>query len=220
LLAHLYNKGAICGITAMGLLKASVLGLLSTVDALSRPCSESFNHMLADENYKYMNKTFQQWCRVRVENKLAGCCELVDFAKGKADLCVDKCEVSCEHTPMHQICNKHFGTACKVKRAPFFTNVSTFEVTETFCLPQQCVNKDDVSSFLLHYHIYYLSTRYQQWQKDYEHGELVCPDDTEMLVLIIVSTVVGFALLVWAICYLRRPPPQKGQTMIEANPRK
>lgn len=201
----------------MALLKASALVLLGTlVDALSRQCSESFNAMLQDPNYKYMNKTFQQWCRVRVENKIAGCCELVDFAQGKADLCVAKCQVSCEHRPFEQLCNTWFGTACKVRRAPFYTNVSTFEVTETFCLPKEC--QEDKGEFLTHYHIYYESQRYSQWQKDYEHGEMICPDNTEMLVLIVVSSLIGFGLAVWLLVYLRRPPPQKGATLVEATP--
>lgn len=203
----------------MALLKASVLAFFGTsVDALSRPCSESFNGMLGDTNYRYMNKTFQQWCRVRVENKLAGCCEIVDFAQGKADTCAEKCKVSCEHRPFEQLCNTWFGTACKVKRAPFHSNVSTFEITETFCLPKECVNDDDVDSFLMHYHIYYLNQRYSQWQKDYEHGTIECPQYTELLILIVVSSLVGFFLAVWLLVYLRRPPPQKGATMVEAMP--
>jgi hypothetical protein len=203
----------------MALFRASVLALLGgLVNALSRPCSEAFNNMLQDTNYKYMNKTFQQWCRVRVENKLAGCCSLVDFAAGKAEGCANKCKVSCEHRPFEHLCNTWFGTACRVTRAPFYSNVSSFEITETFCLPRDCENDDDKSGFLMHYHIYYLLSRYSQWQKDYEHGTLECPSNTEMLILMLAGALLGFLGAVWLLIYLRRPPPQKGATLVEATP--
>lgn len=188
--------------------------LLTGAQALSDTCRVSFKNMNADKNYMLMNTTMMAYCRVRVENKLAGCCDLLEFQRGKAEGCATTCGVSCEHRPMEQLCNQHFGLACKVKRQPFFEHVPSFEVIETFCTPKDCLNPGDLSSILLHFDVNYKKSR-SGWRRDYEHALLECPDGLAELIGIVLAVLVGFFGMIALAIFLFKPPPNKGQPVID-----
>merc|ERR1719401_2790353 len=107
-----------------------------------------------------MNMTMMKWCRIKVENKMSVCCDNAEFAKGTADSCKEDCKADCVHVKMQEMCDKYFGKACTFERK-LFANLSGFTVDETFCVPKECDNSNDLknNALVLWYHNGYLNRR-------------------------------------------------------------
>ncbi|CAE7665212.1 unnamed protein product [Symbiodinium sp. CCMP2456] len=85
----------------------------------SQQCRIDLEDMLRDPNWDYVNNSATRWCRLRLENEMAGCCRVANFAEGKGEDC-SNCVANCLHQNMVTLCNQNFGQACIVKRKPFF----------------------------------------------------------------------------------------------------
>merc|ERR1719215_536845 len=138
------------------------------------------------------------WCRIRLENRMSTCCTNAEFAKGMADSCSD-CVADCVFSKMEGLCNAHFGKACKLTRKPFSRNNVSMQVVETFCVPEDCNNAEDLKNNLLvkWFDAQYRLERQTLWMYDYGDSEdLVCPT---MTVTIIVSVIVAVILVIVSI---------------------
>ncbi|CAE7320810.1 unnamed protein product [Symbiodinium sp. KB8] len=85
----------------------------------SQQCRIDLEDMLRDPNWDYVNNSATRWCRLRLENEMASCCRVANFAEGKGEDC-SNCVANCLHQNMITLCNQNFGQACIVKRKPFF----------------------------------------------------------------------------------------------------
>lgn len=180
-------------------------------------CRVSLQNMLYNDDWRFMNDTMTKWCRIRVENKMSTCCTNAEFAKGKADSCSD-CKADCVFTRMAALCNEHFGKACVLTRKPFSKNNVSFEVAETFCVPTDCDNAEDLGDNLLirWYDAQYRYERSALWMKDYADAEDIkagCPNST---VAIIIGVVVGIIVVVLSIplgLFLFKAPKERGRVL-------
>lgn len=141
----------------------------------SGDCRSSLDAMTKDINWQTANTTFTRWCRVKAENVMARCCNVADFAKGRGEGCND-CAVNCVHAPFINLCNDHFGTACTIKRKPFYrSGAPELEISETFCVPEECNNHYDRAALMPWYSATYKPRR-AGWHRDYdESSEPDCP---------------------------------------------
>jgi len=171
-------------------------------------------NMLDDDNWKFMNNSASRWCRVIVENKMSSCCSNAEFAKGKADNCPD-CIADCMHDHFISFCNKYFGKACLVKRKPFHQNGVSLTVHESFCIPEDCDNSEDLSrSAIMKWYAWHYRARRYHWMADYDEAEIECPNN---VALIVFSVLGGFALVLAAIpvgLFLFRAPKERGRTLV------
>jgi len=178
-------------------------------------CRVSLQNMLYNKDWRFMNDTMSRWCRIKVENKMSTCCTNAEFAKGTANKCTD-CVADCIHSKMTDLCNAHFGRACILTRKPFSKNNITMAVQETFCVPKECDNAEDLKSNLLikWFDAQYRYERTQLWMVDYSDAEpLACPT---MVVVIIVSVVIAIIVIIVSIplsIFLFKAPKERGRVM-------
>jgi len=150
-----------------------------------------------------------------LENRMSTCCTNSEFAKGKADSCSD-CYAMCMFEKMQTLCDAHFGKACTLTRKPFSKNNVTMAVVETFCVPKDCNNAEDLKNNLLvkWYDAQYRYERKQLWMYDYSDAEdLKCP--TQM-VTIIVSVIGGCIAIILGIpvsIILFKAPKERGRVL-------
>lgn len=149
---------------------------------------------------------------------MASCCLGAEFAKGKADSCND-CEADCSFTKMTELCNAHFGKACLLRRRPFSKNNITMAVVETFCVPKDCDNSQDLKNNLLvkWYDAQYRQDRKVLWLYDYSDADpLECPTMTvTIIVAVLVSIVVAIVSIPVAI-FLFKAPKERGRVLRSA----
>lgn len=178
-------------------------------------CMVSLQNMLFNDDFMFMNDTFTRWCRIRTENKMSTCCENAEFAKGKADSCSD-CVADCIFTRMIDLCNGYFGKACTIQRKPFSANNVTFSVRETFCVPSDCDNAEDLTNNLLikWYDAQYKYERTSIWMVDYSDSlDIECPTATVTIIIAVVVTVIlGIASVPLAIL-LFKAPKERGRVL-------
>jgi len=179
-------------------------------------CGKEYVGMYFNPNYQEMNRTVMKNCRVRVENKLQGCCDAVRFKEwgenplATKDEIVDKCskcEVDCTHYYFAQFCNQFFGQACVVKRQPL--SDLDFHILETFCIPNACLNDHDIKGVLSFFDIRYRRVR-SGWRYNFkqEGAELICPDGTMETVFIAVGAFVFVIGMILLILFLFKPPAE------------
>merc|ERR1719498_213110 len=118
---------------------------------------------------------------------------------------------------MIDLCNANFGKACTITRAPFSANGVTFQIQETFCVPADCDNSDDLAENLVvkWFDAQYRYQRTSVWQKDYGNleGDMVCPSAT---VIIIVSVLVAIVVILVSIpvaIFLFKAPKERGRVL-------
>lgn len=180
-------------------------------------CSKSFVQMYYNKDFQEMNTTVLKNCRVRVENKLQGCCETVRFKewadknseatpKDIVENCASKCSVNCEHFHFAQFCNAYFGRSCTLSRFPM--KDLDFEILETFCIPEDCDNDKDRADVVAYFHLRWLRNR-RGWRYNYENGELHCDDGSAEKALIAVGAVVAALMAVMLGLFLFKPPAEK-----------
>lgn len=181
--------------------------------SVSQACGLSLDAMLADTNYQRMNETFTRWCRVKLESDMALCCsDVADFERGYGEGCQGGCMAQCLHHQYKHFCNEWFGTACVVTRVPF-SDVDIFQVEETFCVPNDCLNGNDQNGLMTWYSASYESLR-AGWHEDYTAATLSCPSPvgTVLTAFAIIFLVLGFCFLTY--WFVFRAPPVKGSTMV------
>jgi len=193
--------------------------IASAAFATTMQCRVSLQNMLNNEDWMFMNASMMSWCRIRLENRMSTCCTNAEFAKGMADSCKKDCIADCAFSKMEGLCNAHFGKACKLTRNPFSRNNVTMAVTETFCVPADCNNPEDLKDNLLikWFDAQYRLERQTLWMYDYgDTKPLECPT---MMVTIIISVVVAIILVILAIpvsIILFKAPKERGRVLQSA----
>lgn len=179
-------------------------------------CEKEYISMFYNPQYQEMNQTVMKNCRVRVENKLQGCCNTVRFKEwGEKSMALKDeivegcsgCSVSCEHFYFAQFCDQFFGQACKVKRKPL--SDLDFEIIETFCIPQACLNDHDRKGILSFFDIRYRRLR-SGWRYNFRENdaELICPDGMMENILIAGGALVFVIFMIFLILFLFKPPAE------------
>jgi hypothetical protein len=181
-------------------------------------CRVSLQNMIFDENWMIMNQTFTNWCRMKAENKMATCCTNAEWSKGRADACdADDCIADCIFTRMIEMCDAHFGKACTIIRVPFSANGVSFKIQETFCVPADCDNSDDLADNLLikWYDAQYKYQRTSVWQKDYGNldEDMVCPSATVLIIVSVVVSIVVILLSIPVAIFLFKAPKERGRVL-------
>lgn len=179
----------------------------------SKACSTKLDSMLVDPNWVLLNNSAVRWCRVRLENEMARCCRLADFARGRGEGCTN-CAADCQHQPFIDLCNKYFGRACTVKRKPFFkSGAPELVVAESFCLPDTCDNDVDRDLMVLWFGTGYRGQR-NGWHLDYDQAVLECESRAVTAIIAIVVSLVGVALAIPCSIFLFKAPRQRGRTLV------
>eukprot|EP00931_Biecheleriopsis_adriatica_P068906 TRINITY_DN42803_c0_g1_i1.p1 TRINITY_DN42803_c0_g1~~TRINITY_DN42803_c0_g1_i1.p1 ORF type:complete len:262 (+),score=44.28 TRINITY_DN42803_c0_g1_i1:52-786(+) len=197
---------------------APLLGLLASAAeerrlTTSTQCRTSLDLMLKDPNWKYVNNSATRWCRLRLENEMASCCTVANFAEGKAEGCSD-CLAHCMHQNMIDLCVNHFGAACAVRRKPFFkTGAADLEVLESFCVPHECNNVPDRDALITWFAALYVGKR-NGWHLDYDEARLECPSDAIAVLIGLAVAVVACLLGIPCGWFLLWAPKEKGLTLI------
>jgi hypothetical protein len=118
---------------------------------------------------------------------------------------------------MKSFCASYFGRACTISRKPFYQNNVTFVVDETFCIPEECDNSDDLDSgYLLRwYDVAFKSRRYgQNYRYSYtEISDISCPSATVLIILICVIIVVLAIICVPIAWYVFIAPKERGRVL-------
>lgn len=175
--------------------------------------------MLYNEDWRFMNDTASRWCRIVVENKMSTCCTNAEFAKGMADSCSGDCVADCIHTKMTALCNEHFGTACILTRRPFTANEVKMTVRETFCVPKDCDNPQDLESNLVvkWFDAQYAYERTTLWMFDYSDTDpLECPSMAYLIIIIVVTTIIVVIISIPLGIFLFKAPKERGRVMRSA----
>jgi len=179
----------------------------------SQQCREDLDDMLRDPNWGYVNNSATRWCRLRLENEMAGCCRVANFAEGKGEDCSD-CVANCLHQNMITLCNQNFGQACIVKRKPFFrTGAADVEVQETFCVPTGCNNGADRDALIAWYAAIYVGSR-NGWHLDYDEAVLECPSGVVTAIIVTVVVIVCIVACIPISIFLFKAPKERGRTLI------
>lgn len=169
--------------------------------------------MINNPNWQLMNNSAMRWCRVRLENEMANCCQLADFVTGRGEGCTD-CMADCVHRHFDDLCNRHFGQACLVERFPFdLTGAPEVQVTESFCVPEACNNRVDRDALLAFYDSEYQDVRVG-WLLNYNKGTLTCPGNELFVAVIVVVCVLlccGSIPICWFVCVA---PRERGKTLV------
>lgn len=179
-------------------------------------CQVSLEAMINNEDWRFMNDTFSSWCRIRAENKMSTCCTNAEFAKGMADSCEKPCQADCVFTTMIDFCNAHFGKACTVIRKPFSGNNVSFEIAETYCIPTDCDNSEDLNNNLL---IKYYDKRFRYdrasiWMKDYSDTKpLECPSSTVVIIVSVLLSVIAIIVSIPLAIFLFKAPKERGRVL-------
>lgn len=178
-------------------------------------CRVSLQNMIYNEDWRFMNNTQMRWCRIRLENRMSTCCNNAEFAKGTADGC-NNCKADCVHTKMASLCNSHFGKACTLTRKPFSKNNISMQVAETFCVPKECDNSEDLSNNLLvkWFDAQYRYERTTLWMYDYSDAEdLACPSMLIVVILSIIGAIIVGIISIPVGIFLFRAPKERGRVL-------
>jgi len=192
--------------------------MASAAFTTSMQCMVSLRNMIYNEDWRFLNNTHMRWCRVVLENKMSTCCQMAEFAKGMADSCSD-CKADCVHTQMTDMCNSHFGKACKLTRKPFSKNNISMQVTETFCVPSACDNPDDLKNNLLvkWFDAQYRYERTALWMYDYaDSEELECPSMLVTVILSVVGAILAIIIAIPLFIFLFKAPKERGRVLKSA----
>jgi hypothetical protein len=186
-------------------------------------CRVGLQNMLYNEDWRFMNDTASRWCRIRLENKMATCCENAEFAKGKAK-CGD-CTADCWHTKMADLCNSVFGKACTLTRQPFARFNVTMQVQETFCVPSECDNAEDLANNLL---IKWYDAQYREertsytelpedtihWLENYgDAAPIACPTQTFIIILSVAISIIVITISIPLGIFLFKAPKERGRVL-------
>jgi len=120
---------------------------------------------------------------------------------------------------MTSLCNSHFGKACKLTRSPFTKNNITMQVTETFCVPKDCDNSEDLANNLLvkWFDAQYRTDRTQDpknWMYDYSDAEdLDCPSMVLIITLSVVGAIILSILFIPVGVFLFKAPKERGRVL-------
>jgi len=178
-------------------------------------CRVSLQNMIYNDDWRFMNDSASRWCRVKLENRMSTCCTNAEFAKGKADSCSD-CSADCANSKMVTLCNGHFGKACSLTRKPFAKNNISMKVTETFCVPKDCDNSEDLKNNLLikWFDAQYRSERTTLWMYDYGDTEtLSCPSAALEIALGIIGAVIIMIISIPVGIFLFKAPKERGRVL-------
>jgi len=185
-------------------------------------CRTALNSMLEDSNWRFMNNSLVRWCRMRLENEMARCCTIADFANGRGQGCGD-CLADCVHQHFDDLCNKEFGKACVVVRKPFAATSLIVDgreqgtpdlvVRESFCVPRACDNNADKDALIPWYGTLYVSLL-NGWHGDYDEATLECPSNVMTVLLLVIAGLVLFAAAVPISIMLFTAPKERGRTLI------
>lgn len=189
--------------------------IASAAFSTTTQCRVSLQNMLYNEDWRFVNDTMMRWCRIRTENRMSTCCENSEFAKGMADSCSD-CTAKCVFVKMQEICNSHFGKACTLTRRPFSKNNVTMAVSETFCVPKDCDNSEDLKNNLLvkWYDAQYRYERRQLWMYDYSDADdLACPTATGTIIISIIGGCVAVIIGIPVSIFLFKAPKERGRVL-------
>jgi len=189
----------------------------------SSQCMDELDHMVNDENYQFVYRKASRWCRVRLENRMAHCCALMDFPKGTADGCdPSSCSADCRHTKMQEVC-PIFGRYCNVRRNPFVqtgpydgtrdSDAPMVEVLETFCVPDACDNGPDRDALMQWYSVRYRAER-SGWQANYDQATLEC-DSGVLTIMLVTGACIVFVVCIAPACFfLCVAPRERGRTLV------
>lgn len=195
------------------MLLAVALLTASTRGQDSIQCRNSLVEMLRDPNWMHVNNSQTRWCRLRLENTMATCCRIANFADGKGEDC-SGCTALCLHQNMITLCNQHFGQACVVRRKPFFkTGAPDVEVHETFCVPQECNNGPDRDALISRYGASFATDRFG-WHLDYNEAVLECPSGVIGPIIVTVVVIACILLCIPISIFLFKAPKERGRTLI------
>lgn len=189
--------------------------IASAAFSTTMPCRVSLQNMLNNEDWRFMNDTMMRWCRIRLENRMSTCCSNAEFAKGMADSCSD-CVADCVFSKMQGLCDAHFGKACTLTRKPFSKNNISMGVTETFCVPKDCDNAEDLKNNLLvkWFDAQYKSVRKQGWMYDYSDSlDLDCPTMTVTIIVSVIAGIIIILLMVPVAVFLFKAPKERGRVL-------
>jgi len=211
-----------CGVPALCLIGSAISLLFGAAGAqgsearrltTSSDCRSSLDAMLRDANWLYVNNTVTRWCRIKLESKMADCCQLEDFNRGYAEGC-SGCTADCTNQLMIDLCNKWFGKGCSVSRHPFLsTGAPGVQVMETFCVPAACTNNADLLALMPWYDSIYRSRR-AGWFANYDDAALTCPSNAAIIIVIVVACVLGIVLMIPLGFILFSAPKERGRTLI------
>jgi len=180
-------------------------------------CRASYTAMLNNKDYLFMENLMWNWCRIRMENKMATCCTNAEFAVGRSDSCDSDCVADCVHPQMAALCTSYFGKACSLSREPFSENDVSFKVMETICIPEECDNKDDLDSGYLMkwYHVAFKDRRYgQNYRFNYQEvTEFACPGNTVMIIMIVVGSSILIVAAIPLGFFLFKAPKERGRVL-------
>jgi len=189
-------------------------------------CRVSLQNMLYNEDWIFMNDTASRWCRIRLENKMATCCANAEFAKGKA-ACgkAGECVADCSHSKMADLCNSNFGKACLLTRQPFARFNVTMAVSETFCVPSECNNAEDLANNLL---VKWYDAQYRQertstseladdtihWLENYgDSTPIECPTQTFIIILSVIIAIIVISISIPLGIFLFKAPKERGRVL-------
>ncbi|CAK9053295.1 unnamed protein product [Durusdinium trenchii] len=176
-------------------------------------CREALEDMLRHENWMYVNNSQTRWCKLRLENTMATCCRIANFAQGRGEDC-SGCVSSCIHQNMVTLCEKDFGQACIVKRKPFFrTGAPELEVHETFCVPKECNNGADRDALVAWFAAYYVARR-DGWHMDYDEAVLECTSGVVTAIIVTITVIVCIVSCIPISIFLFKAPKERGRTLI------
>lgn len=178
----------------------------------SAPCRASLEAMVNDTSYQNMNNSLIRWCRLRLENTMANCCELADFVTGRGEGCVD-CMADCKHRHFEALCTKSFGKACTVQRFPFPEAAPQLELQESFCVPEACNNAVDKEALLAFYHSQFEDLRVG-WHKDYNKGTLTCPSNALEVTIAVILSIIAVCAAGPIAFILFCAPRERGKTLV------
>eukprot|EP00913_Durusdinium_trenchii_P018950 g17808.t1 len=145
----------------------------------------------------YVNNSQTRWCKLRLENTMATCCRIANFAQGRGEDC-SGCVSSCIHQNM---------------------------VHETFCVPKECNNGADRDALVAWFAAYYVARR-DGWHMDYDEERwglgtssallavLECTSGVVTAIIVTITVIVCIVSCIPISIFLFKAPKERGRTLI------
>ncbi|CAD7935106.1 unnamed protein product [Amoebophrya sp. A120] len=197
--------------------------LAGSAYALSNQCRVEFDKMYLEDVQHFISwKHFWTFCGVRQQNRLATCCDTIDFATKQSSGCTDACKTTCLFSEYENFCEGAAPAstpriACTATRLPYKSDIGEFQSEETFCIPESCNTDADLAGIMEHY-----STSVQEdidplySTGEYTDAVITCPSNTLQTVLIVLGVIFGVASLAGLLYYLCRVPAQALDTGVSS----
>lgn len=188
-----------------------------TLTGLSDECDAQASYLLTDPNYITLRQQSSQFCRLKTQNALAGCCTDFSYELGMFYNCNDDCVADCTLEGIGELCHWYGGRTCTATFNPTSGNPSKYvpvSIVESICIPSECDNDSDRSILfqlpvgnspqnLLNPKIYYYPTHLNV------NEGIECESGMGTIIGIMAACLLSAVLLIAAFVYLFIVPKSK-----------